>query len=277
MAVKRRPPTSSRGSRIRMAAPSDGFQRRVIMGGLPRSGSSLIRSILNGHPRILAPRETAVFIHDFDVLRSKSPRISPRIGRRIGLTADLVSELLAEAGSTVEFFDELMFAWRRATGRRDADVWLEKTPRNCRRYAAIRRECPDARFISILRDGRDVVTSVFPGREGYYCSIDRYVRAVRQVMAFENDAHLLVRYEAFVESTKEVLRNIIEHIGVEWSDEMMASYRRRPGLSGNRKVEEPVTDRWVGRWRLPDHADRIRAFYETPEAVECLALSGYMP
>ena len=59
------------------------FAKRVIMGGLPRSGSTLLRSILNAHCAIVAPPETSIFIRPFEEQIARKERLSNKYAKNL--------------------------------------------------------------------------------------------------------------------------------------------------------------------------------------------------
>ena len=168
-----------------------------------------------------------------------------------------------------------MTEYLRFIGRNDIDVWVEKTPRNCLRYKQLFDEDPKLFFISNIRDGRDVITSVFPGQNDYYCSIERYVETMNAIYSFQNERHILVKYEELVDTPDLILRKIMKFIGVPFSDEMLVKYPKVTGPCKQPKVKGKITSKWVGRWQQHEHVKRIDRFYSNPDAVKWLKVSGY--
>jgi hypothetical protein len=63
-------------------------------------------------------------------------------------------------------------------------------------YHRLRIEDPDLYIVSLIRDPRDVVTSILA--DEYHVSIQRSLETLRLVLAFEDRRHLIVRYEDMV-------------------------------------------------------------------------------
>lgn len=122
------------------------FLRKVVMGGMPRSGSSLLRNLLNGHPRIAAPPETAIFTRNWPETQRKGSKVGERLKARLGIPEATVTDCLQTAGNEVEFFDLVIGKWLAQTERQGVDTWVEKTPRNCLRYHELAEEFPDLLF-----------------------------------------------------------------------------------------------------------------------------------
>src|SRR5206468_12284503 len=109
-------------------------------GGSPRSGTSLLISILSSHPDIFCVREETWAFYDTDSLSEFETIINENLWAHIPDGAE-----------------------------RSHRRWCEKTPRN---VFAIRNLIkffgPDLRFIHIVRDGRDVITSKHPHDPGRF-------------------------------------------------------------------------------------------------------------
>lgn len=252
------------------------FTGRIIIGGPPRSGSTLLRVILDSHPDIVCGPETSLFLRPFAEQQTRAKQIKLRFEERLNIPPTETAEILATSGSSMEFYDRIMAKTCRSMGV-NKRIWAEKSPRNCLHYPRLAREMPEAYFVSIIRDGLDVITSRHPRRDGYYCSIDRYVEAVRAVFSFEASRHILVRYEDLIADTEETIRRVLDFCGISFVPAMLVEYRQitTTRRSKQQKVKQPITGQWIGRWREPQHADRVAQFLSHSEAQRCMQVSGY--
>ncbi|HEY5301034.1 MAG TPA: sulfotransferase, partial [Acetobacteraceae bacterium] len=121
----------------------------VVMGGAARSGTTLLRGTMGRHPLIASLPETTVFLH-----RITSAR---HLGQRLGWNPVLIEQWQARSRSQVEFIERVHRAVVAEFGR---PVWLEKTPANVLRFGFVRRSFPQAKLVHVIRDGRDVVSSL---------------------------------------------------------------------------------------------------------------------
>lgn len=259
---------------------SEAFRKRIIIGGPPRTGSSLLRILLDASPTIIALAETAFFVESLEYRQQRLARSVARLNRVFGLDDALVSETIATSTDQIECFDRLIAAYQASMGI-GKPVWAEKTPRNCHRYAELRAGDPNLYFLSIIRDGRDVVTSVVDPEKGYHCTIERYCAAMQAVFAFKDDPrHHILRYEDLVSDPKASLISLFGFLDEEFDPAILTEYRhpsptRDSRLMRQDNVKKPISPRTVGRWRAPEHRDRIEAFAADSEACAWNAFAGY--
>jgi hypothetical protein len=149
----------------------------ILIVGTPRSGTELVRAILNNHPDIFISAET----HYFDDLRPRLPSgkleesdrdhafryfMSLRantygfgeMATNSDLAVDDVFRSLAKSlgGSADAIFVAHCRSQEAARGKK---VWGEKTPRHLFRSEDILKAFPDARILVMLRDPRGVAAS----------------------------------------------------------------------------------------------------------------------
>lgn len=252
------------------------FTKRIIIGGLPRSGSTLLRVILDSHPNIICGPETGLFLRPFAEQQTRVKQVKLRFEERLNIPPTETAEILAASGSSMEFYDRIMAKTCRSMGV-NKRIWAEKSPRNCLHYPRLAREMPEAHFVSMIRDGLDVVTSRLPGRDDYYCSIDRYVEAVRAVVSFDASRHMIVRYEDLIADAEATIRRVLDFCGISFVPAMLEEYREitTTRRSKQEKVRQPITGQWIGRWREAQHADRVAQFLSHSEAQRWMQVSGY--
>jgi Sulfotransferase family len=243
-----------------------------IVGG-PRSGTTLLRNMLNRHPAVAICRETEFFhwvysrrrnfgsLSDLENRRRvvKEYLATQRIQRmRVDLEA-LSRTLLDEATSYPAMFLSLIRFFADAHGKRRCG---EKTPHNGLIAELLYEWYPDASVIHILRDPRDAVASMLrmPWAPNNVVSNARawlnFNLAARRSSG--NPRYLLVRYEELVKNPEVELRRICAFVGEEYSPVML-----EPNLDAGvtlfwfRRAEEPVTTERLGKWREELTADQV--------------------
>ncbi|XP_042902269.2 protein-tyrosine sulfotransferase [Parasteatoda tepidariorum] len=122
----------------------------VFIGGMPRSGTTLLRALLDSHPDVRCGEET---------------RVIPRV---IGLKSQwmkspLEAGRLREAGVTSQVLDSAVAAFTLEIIARHGDPAIRlcnKDPFTLRSSVYLNKLFPNAKFILMVRDGRAVVHSI---------------------------------------------------------------------------------------------------------------------
>ncbi len=251
---------SSSGAAI--APPVPTVSNRLFVVGCPRSGTTLLQSFVAAHPAVLSFPETKVFAR---LLIAPSPappshenaraRIEAAYARATAFLsgigrADLGPLLATPDASITEFAQAFVAVLDRLTLDRGKGSWVEKTPRHLAVVSEIGALVPGARFIHILRDGRQNVASLHDLALKYpdvwwwarYRDLDQAIKTwnycARQARALRNlDGVLLVRYERLVSETDAVLREICAFAGLPFRPEMIQ--RRAEAAGAVVCVDEP--------------------------------------
>lgn len=242
-------------------------QRHIIMGGAPRSGTTLLRRLFDRHPDVCSGAETKLFVPAAFNLEWLAQAYHMPL-------ADLVA-LRAHSASQGAFIDAFADRARRIAGK---SRWAEKTPMNIRNLDWIMPRWPHAAVVHIIRDGRDVVCSMRQHPDWRWVdgawqkvlvprSIESYARRwladTARGMAWRDDARYVeVRYEDLVTDPAAALRALCDGIGLGvdpgWiaavaasSDAGVSADGAAPADSATRRpdYEGPISPRSVGRWR----------------------------
>lgn len=111
--------------------------------------------------------------------------------------------------------------------------FADKTPRNVLHVELIARSFPDARFVHLVRDGRDVVPSLvgleyFPDRfaEAVVYWSDRVRHGRRAGRALGPDRYHEVRYEELVADPEPNLRVLCDFLDLPYDDAMLEYHAR---------------------------------------------------
>ncbi|MCA9293952.1 MAG: sulfotransferase [Phycisphaerales bacterium] len=253
----------------------------VFIGGCGRSGTTLLREMLNRHPAIACGPETA-FLCDL---------INPRrIAVEWELDPSRVERMAKDAPSLISFCERF---FRAHAEREKKPRWADKTPRNVRALPKILSAFPYGKFIHCVRDGRDVACSLrnHPRetvRHGKVVAarVNRPIRngAMRWFhdtsagMAFLAHPRCLeVRYERLVTDTEAVLREVCTFIEEPFDERMLvatgtlsdASLR----LMNNRNADQHVQQSSLSRWRRDMTLNERHDFHAV--AGELLIALGY--
>ena len=191
------------------AAPATPAWAPVFVIGSPRSGTTLLRLILDSHPRISCGEETH-FLRDLEAV--------------VGRNWELVATYGLPREWWIEHIRELYEAFQAEVLARSGKVrWAEKDPTYTLHLPFIEELFPDALYLHLLRDGYDVVAS-FRDRWGYKSAARaartewaRYVTAARRLgTRLPQDRFLEVRYEELVADPDGQGQRIFGFLGEAW-------------------------------------------------------------
>jgi hypothetical protein len=257
----------------------------VFVVGCGRSGTTLLRLMLDAHPDLAIPPEShflSRFGHALD--RYEAPRGGVDGGR---LAADVLRtrtfaawgvpeddvltrvRALAPPASFADVIDAVYTAYAEPRG---ASRWGDKTPRYVLDIPLFDRLFAGSRFVHIVRDGRDVAMSLRSVRFGPNDPMSAAGFWARRVRAGRRDGGALgagryheVRYEALVADPERELRGICETIDLSW-DPAMLEYHRRvdEALPDDRRSQHRHEDRpptaGLRDWRTQMPPAEVAAF-----------------
>jgi len=202
----------------------------VFVVGAQRSGTTWVQAMLGAHPAVAAPQEVGLFHRvlgpwaDGFEREVATAAAGGRERRVIGLACVLTRAELDRVQRRV--LDDVSDAARRL--KPGASVLVEKTPDNALHIDLIRRLRPEARFIHVIRDGRDVASSLLAARTswgGVWAPRDvqqaaerwrQYVAGAMRARA-AGDGYIEVRYEDLLDERKgpNELARLFAHCGVD--------------------------------------------------------------
>jgi hypothetical protein len=272
------------------------LQPGIVVLGMPRSGTTLLRRILDSHPAICAPGETFLFRASSRFLESEEIAFGIDYGvlgglKPLGFSED---EILARVRAVpFEFYEDLA---RRAGKRR----WAAKTAVDSFYGGWIERLCAGhVRFVCMLRHGLDVVCSLreFSDElQGYIAELRPYIqrharpleafahawvdvtRALRGIVERHADSALLLRYEDLVTEPEPTLSRLFAFLGEAWEPDLLRQAFGRKEVSGlgdwKTYATHELKDDSIGRWKaLPDDMVARLSEIANPTLVAC----GYPP
>ena len=255
---------------------------RLIIGGLPRSGTTLLRHMIDQVGQLTTFPETSFFLQPLWHLQSVIPKRPAAMAAAFGVPVEVLLAELARGGGQIETFDRLVcIAESRAGVSRRG--WVEKSPRNCEFYERLARQHGGLAFVSLVRHGLDVVTSRMPGHPErsaeYWCPIQRYIDSMEAIMAFRHPRHVVLRYEDFVANPRETVCRLHELVDLPLSEQDVPEWapldRSDPDATLEPNLSRDITRARVGRWRGDEYAPRVAEFLSNREACRWLVRAGY--
>lgn len=252
-------------------SPLTDLRQPIFVVGHPRSGTTLLASMLGRHPDIASTPESLFLSQSRYALRGTFGTSPARIAAAVmhtplqhlvqsqsALTRDLT--VVQRTGSRLgqrDVFAAVLNAYRIAHGKPRV---LEKSPWHMRHIDELRHWFPDARIVWIVRDGRANVASL---QKVPWASHDARVLAqqwVRNVaLALDSESRapnvvLRVRFEDLVAAPQPVMATILSHCGVAQSDAVfdhtLSATTIKPSESDwKQNVNRPLLGTRADAWR----------------------------
>ena len=222
----------------------------IILGGCPRSGTSLLLSILSACRNIFCIPEEVWAFYDTEQLSEFDYYVRKLLWPKI------------PAGTEAKY-----------------QRWCEKTPRNVLAFRNIIEYFgQDARLIHIVRDGRDVITSRHPHAPDKYWVPDwMWLWYVTEGLRFADHPQVLtLRYEDLVTNFEPTIRSLCDFIGEVCTENIMNWFDNTLIRKHSAWFEPvgPLSDKSIGRG-LERSNEVISEFLKNKEAVTLLTKLGY--
>jgi hypothetical protein len=239
--------------------------------GASRSGTTLLRMMLDAHPLLAIPPETGFIPAAARVWkRSPAPRedffktvVTHPNWREFQVDPETLRQRLA-AAKPAGLGEALRVFYQLYADRFNKPRWGDKTPGYVRWMTKIQRLLPEVRFIHIIRDGRDVAISIRHLDFGPSSAVEAaewWVRRIEKARRQAGDLrhYLEVRYEDLVRDPEPHLRGICEFLELSFA-EVMLDYHERAGerlmeIAPERRigffdfVDKPPQAARIGRWK----------------------------
>jgi hypothetical protein len=260
--AKRAPARSA--ARVARRQPKVEYERLVpapvFVISSERSGSTLLRALLDSHTQIHAPHE----LH-LRQLTVDAPNLATRAMADLGFRTRDLENLL---------WDRMLHLRLTLSGK---DLIVDKTPHNVHAWRRIHNYWPEARFIFLYRHPQRIYESM--AKAWPHFNADELAERVTRTVALVREANdaldgLEVRYERLTSEPEPVTKEICSFLGVAWEPQMLSYGQQNDGqqqwekglgdwgeaiLSGEIRPEKP----------LPARADIY------PGVIEATKLTGY--
>ena len=239
--------------------------------GLTRSGTTLLRMMLDAHRELAIPPETHFVPDVIKAVRGEAGSdavLEAFTGNRtwddFGISAEEMRERIdaAGAGDAAAVLRAFFTTYAEHQGK---SRWGDKTPAYMLSVQRIGRTLPEVRFIHLIRDGRDVALSQSaralneqpPPAEQAARWVKRIRKSREQAATLKGPRYVEARYEDLVRDPEGTLRRICEFIELDW-DEGMLSYHERAAerlteMAGELRQEGTHATQEAG-YRIDNHA-----------------------
>lgn len=239
-------------TRAPLRADLAGVAGHVFLLGFPRSGTTLLEVILEGHPQVVSLEENELLIDSIQQFMQR-PEDLERLARAAPPELDKWR---------AAYWQHVVNAGVRPAGK----IFVDKHPLNTLKLPLIARLFPDAKILFACRDPRDIVLSCFRHRfrmsapiyellsiEGaarYYDAVMQFL--IRSMHVWQMDT-CLVRHEDVVSGFAREMKRICGFLDIEWAPAMgdfaLRTKERAVLTPSTAQLARGLSTEGVGQWR----------------------------
>lgn len=285
--------------------------QNVFILGNPRSGTSLLRLMLNNHPLIAAPPECG-FMHwwfkkyktwgsedatNIDKITQfvKDLEQSKKIESWKLKSKDLISFLLLQKPKNYNDLTTSVYEfWALSKGVKPSII-IDKNNYYIKHLNDLLHIWQEAKFIFIVRDGRDVACSYLALKDlvsesPYKPKLPTDIKDIAKEWAFNNesiysyfqnlnlDRFIIIRYEDLIKNSENTLTKISTFLSISYNDKMLQYYSNNDEpestIDWKRKTLQKLDLNNLGKYKLILSEEQIYDF-ETV-SINTLKLFGYV-
>jgi hypothetical protein len=256
--------------------------------GMPRSGTKLLRDLINRHSRISIPDvETLFYPHFIQKFGLEFPRGEKRqeilqvfynmpfwdFNRDREVNISAFEEGFSECTSWADFYRLIAFYFGPDKEGSDGKlIFGDKSPNYIYHIKLLNDVVRNAKFIHIVRDPRDYCLSMRKTwNKNIFRAAHRWKQGMQSTKEFQGaDNYLEVKYEQLTSETHEVIERICEFIGVTYEPTMVTlskpseNYGDAKGMSkvvssNSEKFKSLMTEKEISRIEeltLPEIANK---------------------
>lgn len=245
--------------------------------GSGRSGNTLLRAILVSNPKIAIPPESFVLHRIVKKFQAYSflpwrELVKLIVGEfessshfftwEINMYGvyDRLFKLDKEKRTLANIIDEI-FCYYSERKFPNFEIWGDKTPLNTLHLDLIDNLFDNAKYINLIRDGRDVVSSYL--KMGRYASVEeaayRWKRSIELARKFgknkSKNEYIEIRYEKLVSNPSNEIKKICEFLNVGFHKDMIEHQKIANELSDVKQmphysnVKNPINTDSIGKWK----------------------------
>jgi hypothetical protein len=247
----------------------------LVILGVSRSGTTLLRVMLDRHSHLAVPDESffVPLLADRHLLRVDADDFLDDVRRlktvrEWGVRLDKLRARLSDGMPIARAIRAIYEVYAEEQGK---SRWGDKTPMYMRHLLLLRRLFPDAQYVHLIRDGRDAALSFLSMPEGVAFETWAHPRSVAEFACLwrtevaaarrlRGERYLEVLYEDLVTDTEQVLKRICSFAGLPYESAMTdytgsESEQRTHQQSLKRPLTPTLRD-----WRTEMRPEDVAAF-----------------
>ncbi len=241
----------------------------IFMFGFPRSGTTLLDTILRSHPRIDVVEEKPV---THKLINSLNKFANNSIEKIFDIDEKNIQEI------KIKYYQEIKSYIKNHDSQK---IYIDKMPLNIIYIAEILRVFPEAKFIISLRHPCDCVLSSFIQNFKLNDSMSNFLNLNDTANFYDLVMNLFkiyktkfsfnfkeIKYENIVINFTSEVKNVLEFLEIPWDDSVLeyqktAKARERIFTPSYDQVIKPIYTKSIGRWKK--YKSKLSIVYPTLE------------
>lgn len=267
----------------------------VFILGVPRSGTTLLRVIMDSHSKVLGAPETAWITGGYGGFSIRQ-LVDSMGNENIGATKNLDGISHQDLINSARLFINNILSNYLIKNKKE--LLILKTPDDIRYLNFLHKLYPNARYLHIFRDGRDVACSTYRKKDIFFGEnvlqefgeltvlnvLKRWVAwetKTRDFLHGKDDRYIRLSYENLVTNPENVLSSICCFLGIEYESGMLDysahkhTYPEWEAGSHDVKNTNIISDSRIGIWRTELPPSKWKQADEI--AASLLEALGYIP
>ena len=252
--------------------------------GTQRSGTTLLRLLLNNHSEVAIPTESTFLmpflrkkfifnLKHLSMYRKKTILqylLTNSQFAKWDINESLLEEVKEKDMNLIQFISFLYSSFASKYGK---SLCGDKTPPFIRKLPILIKAYPEAKFIHIVRDGRDTFLSLrkksAPGASNVSLGAFEWkykLTLINKALKGIENRLLEVRYEDLVNEPQQQLLNICEFLGVSYQEDMLDFWKESESFIAkhhSEKIFKPIDPSNIFKWKreLSDSESRKYAYF----------------
>lgn len=272
----------------------------IILLASERSGTNLLRAMVSSHSKVSAPPPTGLVGNlasraFYYLTPLNSQHVSEFIDDAITMTQihfnpwdiSINQQEVLKRLSSVSFWQVFKSLYDIYTEDEEKNFWFSKEPNLFNHIYEIKLNMPDAKFIYMVRDGRDVAASMIKGgmhtshiyEAAHMWSSDQKKCLTALSDPMLSESMLLINYEDLISDANAVMKKVMEFVGLNYESSQLEYYKNKNVINHSNKTEfwknisKPLDSTNKGKYKNNLSAKQIEIFESI--AWDEMRLLGY--
>jgi len=248
----------------------------IILLSSERSGTNLLRALVSSHSAVASPPPCSIVdvladIHYRYFPPDQAPHLADLVEDAITLTKshlnpwdiDLTPQIILEKLGSASFWDLFRVINEMYAEKSGRPFWFSKEPGLFKHIYEISTHMPNAKYIYMARDGRDVAASMINGgiQEFHvYNAAQHWAQDQKYCLCALSDPVIrsqmfMLKYEDLIGNTEEIIRQLMEFIGLEFEPKQMEYYKKKSVIKHAstsefwKNISKPIDSTNKGKYR----------------------------